>query len=246
MSQSSRTDLRGGAAVAPPPDQRIDAGDQGLDVGGEAPGLVGQEPLTFNQGPLAFNKNPLAFDQGVENLLRFQVLLADADVELREPCVLLPVGFAEQAHHLLTGLARGQAAEPRDQGRLEVANAGFEVGEACPHLAEPRSQILVEGAQRNVPPTWISHGLSDAASVAHRRTGSQSPIGDSSRSALCVHGRGCASSSRASGTKEGGARVRVPGKTGCPTADEVLRLQRARPRATRSEAPLTPGALDLY
>ncbi len=100
-------ELRGGRAVTPASDEGIESGDEGLHVDG---------------------KVPLAFDYSTKDLLDFQVLLADAHVELSETLFIDAVLLPEQAHHLLARLSRGKSLETRDQRDLEV-------GKARPHLA---------------------------------------------------------------------------------------------------------------
>src|SRR2546428_5222238 len=123
-------DLGGGLAVTPTFDEGVEAGDEGFDVGRET--------------SLAFDHEPLPFDDRVQYLLVLQMLLADAEVELRESFVLEPVPLAKESDHLLAGLAVRQAPESGDQRCFQVSQSGahlsLEVGEA-------RRQVVVQGVQ---------------------------------------------------------------------------------------------------
>ena len=107
-------ELRGRRAVATPSDEGIEPSDEGPDP-------VGHDPL--------------AFHDSAKNLLNFEVLLADAHVELGEALFIDAVLRPEQAYHLLARLSRGKRLETRDQRDLEVGNCALQVGEAVPDFA---------------------------------------------------------------------------------------------------------------
>jgi len=74
-------------------------------------------------------------DHRAKDLLDFEVLLADARVELSEALVIDAVLLPEQAHHLLARLSRRKSLETRDQRDLQVGNRAVQVGK--PGLDHP-------------------------------------------------------------------------------------------------------------
>jgi hypothetical protein len=69
--------LPGGGAVVAALDKGVEAGNEGLDVGGEVSDFGCKAPNRFGEGSVSFS-------QGAEDLLDFEALLADAEVELSE------------------------------------------------------------------------------------------------------------------------------------------------------------------
>jgi hypothetical protein len=173
------------AAVAPTSDERVEAGDQGPDLPGQTSNLVCQGTLALDQAvlaldqeALAFNLKALTFDDCVQHLLDFEVLLADAEVELGEALLLKPIPLSQQAYHLFARLASWQAPEAGDQRGFEIAepfahltlevgkslsHLALEVGEPCPHLAfeigEPDSKVLVQRLQGDLVSVALGHGF---------------------------------------------------------------------------------------
>lgn len=94
--------LRRGGAIASAFDEGVEAGDERFDVGGEASDLFRQCPLPFNQTPLSFDQGLLTFDQGplafgyrMKDLLSFEMLLTDTQVELSEALFLEAIALPQ-------------------------------------------------------------------------------------------------------------------------------------------------------
>ncbi len=138
-------ELRGPATCSlssgPLSNEGVEAGNQGSDilVEGALPFKKGTLPskkvtLPLNEGTLPFDQDTLTLGHGAEDLLDFQVLLADANVKLREPFLLDPIIFPEQSDHLLAVFAGRHVPEARDERRLHIRKApvhfALQVGEA--------------------------------------------------------------------------------------------------------------------
>ncbi len=113
--------LRGGGAVAPTLDGGVEAGDQGSDA-------LEESALPIEETAQALRNITQSLGEGAENILEFEVLLPNPQIELSEPFFLEPVPLSENPDHLFAGLTGGEAPEAANHRHLQVRQASIDMG----------------------------------------------------------------------------------------------------------------------